>query len=254
MRPRRAPTATSRGIRRRRSPTVRRKLTAAITALPAGALGPFGPWATELGTAAFCLKWPSPAVATPPLGAGPLPDVPVLALSGGYDMRTPTSSAAAVIRLFPHGNLLVVPGYRPQRRRRRQLVLRDPRRALLGRPTGTFPPRASARPSSSRRPARIRPRRSGSARLAAGHARARRQDDQGGRGDVADDGIRLRRARSPGLVSGKLTPGASRVQARSLRDRSRVELTGRLTPPAPDSRSVQGNAHASPARTLPTGS
>ena len=78
-------------------------------ALPAGALGPFGTWATELGTAAFCLKWPSAAVTTPPLGAGPLPDVPVLALSGGYDMRTPTSSAAAVIRSFPHGKLLVVP-------------------------------------------------------------------------------------------------------------------------------------------------
>ena len=40
---------------------------------------------------------------------GPLPDVPVLALSGGYDMRTPTSSAAAVVRSFPHGQLLVVP-------------------------------------------------------------------------------------------------------------------------------------------------
>jgi pimeloyl-ACP methyl ester carboxylesterase len=85
------------------------RLTAAINALPAGALGPFGSWATELGTAAFCLKWPSAAVATPPLGVGPLPDVPVLALSGGYDMRTPTSSAAAVIRSFPHGKLLVVP-------------------------------------------------------------------------------------------------------------------------------------------------
>jgi pimeloyl-ACP methyl ester carboxylesterase len=86
------------------------KLAAAIAALPAGALGPFGPWATQLGTAAFCVRWPSPTVATPPLGAGPLPDVPVLSLSGGYDMRTPTSSAAAVTRLFPHGKLLVVPG------------------------------------------------------------------------------------------------------------------------------------------------
>ena len=85
------------------------RLNAAISALPSGALGPFGPWATSLGTAAFCLKWPSAAVATPPLGAGPLPDVPVLALSGGYDMRTPTSSAASVIRNFPHGKLLVVP-------------------------------------------------------------------------------------------------------------------------------------------------
>src|SRR3954447_13741342 len=85
------------------------KLAATIAALPAGSLGPFGTWAINLGTASFCLKWPTPAVPTPPLGAGPLPDVPVLALSGGYDMRTPTSSAAAVIRNFPHGHLLVVP-------------------------------------------------------------------------------------------------------------------------------------------------
>jgi pimeloyl-ACP methyl ester carboxylesterase len=85
------------------------KLTAAIGSLPAGALGPFGAWATSLGTAAFCLLWPSAAVPTPPLGTGPLPDVPVLSLSGGYDMRTPTSSAVAVTRLFPHGQLLVVP-------------------------------------------------------------------------------------------------------------------------------------------------
>lgn len=87
----------------------RARLTATVNALPPGALGPFGPWATALGTAAFCLMWPSAAVATPPLGPGPLPDVPVLALSGGYDMRTPTSSAAAVIRKFPQGHLLVVP-------------------------------------------------------------------------------------------------------------------------------------------------
>ena len=86
------------------------RLTAAVNALPTGALGPFGSWAIALGTAAFCLKWPSPAVAIPPLGPGPLPDIPVLEISGGYDMRTPTSSAAAVVRSFPHGQLLVVPG------------------------------------------------------------------------------------------------------------------------------------------------
>jgi hypothetical protein len=34
----------------------------------------------------------------------------VLALSGGFDMRTPTSNAASVIARFPQGRLLVVPG------------------------------------------------------------------------------------------------------------------------------------------------
>ncbi len=84
-------------------------IDAAIAALPAGALGPFEPWAARSGTAMFCSRWPSPA-GRAPLGPGPLPDVPMLAISGGADLRTPTTSAAAVTRLFPQGHLLVVPG------------------------------------------------------------------------------------------------------------------------------------------------
>jgi pimeloyl-ACP methyl ester carboxylesterase len=84
-------------------------LGAAIAALPAGALDPFGSWAARLGTAFYCELWPSPA-GKAPLGAGPLPNVPVLAVSGGVDMRTPTASAVAVARLFPQGRVLVVPG------------------------------------------------------------------------------------------------------------------------------------------------
>jgi len=84
-------------------------LSAAINALPAGTFGQFGIWAAQLGSAEFCKLWPSPAGRTP-LGAGPLPNVPMLALSGGVDMRTPTASAVAVARLFPQGHVLVVPG------------------------------------------------------------------------------------------------------------------------------------------------
>jgi len=84
-------------------------LAAAIKALPPGSFGPFGSWAAENGTAGFCLQWPSPAGGAP-LGTGPLPDVPVLAVSGGFDMRTPTAGASDVVRLFPQGHLLVVPG------------------------------------------------------------------------------------------------------------------------------------------------
>jgi pimeloyl-ACP methyl ester carboxylesterase len=82
---------------------------AAVAALPAGSLGPFGPWAVRFGNADFCLKWPSPAGGAA-LGAGPLPDVPVLAISGGFDMRTPTGSAVSIVARFPQGHLLVVPG------------------------------------------------------------------------------------------------------------------------------------------------
>ena len=82
---------------------------AAVAALPAGSLGGFGRWAADLGAASFCLAWPNPVRATPPLGPGPLPDVPVLAINGGYDMRTPTASATEVVSSFPKGRLLVVP-------------------------------------------------------------------------------------------------------------------------------------------------
>jgi pimeloyl-ACP methyl ester carboxylesterase len=81
----------------------------AIAALPPGALGPFGPWAAKLGNADSCAVWPSPSGGAA-LGSGPLPNVPVLAVSGGFDMRTPTAGAASVVARFPQGRLLVVPG------------------------------------------------------------------------------------------------------------------------------------------------
>jgi pimeloyl-ACP methyl ester carboxylesterase len=78
---------------------------AAIAAQPS-AFGPFGPWAADFGGLDLCTNWPTPA-STPATTA--LPDVPVLALSGGLDLRTPTSGAASVVARFPHGHLLVVP-------------------------------------------------------------------------------------------------------------------------------------------------
>ena len=81
----------------------------AVAGLAPGALGPFGKWAARLGTAYFCEQWPSPSGNTP-LGPGPYPNVPVLAVSGGYDLRTPTASALAVVSQFPQGRLIVVPG------------------------------------------------------------------------------------------------------------------------------------------------
>jgi pimeloyl-ACP methyl ester carboxylesterase len=84
-------------------------LQTAISTLPSGTFGPFGSWAARFGNADFCTDWPGVTGAAP-LGAGPLPDVPMLAVSGAFDMRTPTAGAQAVVSRFPHGRLLVVPG------------------------------------------------------------------------------------------------------------------------------------------------
>jgi pimeloyl-ACP methyl ester carboxylesterase len=84
-------------------------INATIAGLPSGSLGPFGNWAARLGTAFYCEQWPSPSGNTP-LGSGPLPNVPVLAVNGGYDLRTPTANALSVVAQFPQGRLLVVPG------------------------------------------------------------------------------------------------------------------------------------------------
>ncbi len=84
-------------------------LQAAVAALPLETFGAFGRWSYRLGNADLCTGWPSPSGGVQ-LGAGPLPDVPVLAISGGFDLRTPTTNAQAVVARFPQGHLLVVPG------------------------------------------------------------------------------------------------------------------------------------------------
>jgi pimeloyl-ACP methyl ester carboxylesterase len=84
-------------------------LNAAVAALPSGTFGPFGSWAYRFGNADFCVGWPSPSGGAA-LENRPLPNVPMLAVSGGFDMRTPTDGAAAVVSRFPQGQLVVVPG------------------------------------------------------------------------------------------------------------------------------------------------
>jgi pimeloyl-ACP methyl ester carboxylesterase len=87
----------------------RAAIDTAVANLPPGALGPFGNWAAKIGTAYFCEQWPAPAGNTP-LAAGPLPDVPMIAIDGGFDLRTPVANAEKVVAQFPHGKLLVVRG------------------------------------------------------------------------------------------------------------------------------------------------
>jgi pimeloyl-ACP methyl ester carboxylesterase len=87
----------------------RTAIDSAVSNLPSGTLGPFGNWAARMGTAYFCEQWPTPAGNTP-LGPGPLPNVPMIAINGGFDMRTPVANAISVVDQFPQGKLLVVPG------------------------------------------------------------------------------------------------------------------------------------------------
>jgi pimeloyl-ACP methyl ester carboxylesterase len=82
---------------------------AAIDSVPQSALGTFGSWAL-FDTAPFeCVFWPAPSGGAA-LGPGPLPDVPVLIISGDRDIRTPTAGAVALAAQFPHAQVLVVPG------------------------------------------------------------------------------------------------------------------------------------------------
>jgi pimeloyl-ACP methyl ester carboxylesterase len=87
----------------------RAAIDAAVAGLLPGAFGPFGTWSARVGNAFFCEQWPSPAGNTP-LAPGPFPNVPVFAVNGGYDLRTPTANALSVVSQFPQGRLLVVPG------------------------------------------------------------------------------------------------------------------------------------------------
>jgi pimeloyl-ACP methyl ester carboxylesterase len=84
-------------------------LRAAVAALPTGAFAPLGDWVKRMLGAQTCSLWPAPT-GEAALPAGPYPDVPVLALAGDMDMRTPAADTVATARLFPDGHALVVPG------------------------------------------------------------------------------------------------------------------------------------------------
>jgi pimeloyl-ACP methyl ester carboxylesterase len=84
----------------------------------AAVLGPAAFRPFDFATAAadeieLCLHWPSVPAPYPPPGAGdgsPYPDVPVLLLQGGEDLRTPPEVSAAVAARFPRAERVVVPG------------------------------------------------------------------------------------------------------------------------------------------------
>jgi pimeloyl-ACP methyl ester carboxylesterase len=81
---------------------------AALGALPPSAFYPFDAGtALADGTIPGCLDWPTTAPSPPALG--PLPNVPTLILSGGQDLRTPTSGARTIAAQIADAQLLVVP-------------------------------------------------------------------------------------------------------------------------------------------------
>jgi pimeloyl-ACP methyl ester carboxylesterase len=81
-------------------------LKIAVARVPTSTLGGFGRWAVVLGNASVCLDWPPSAAQAAPTTT--YPNVPVLAISGGFDMRTPRTEARAVLARFPQGHLLTV--------------------------------------------------------------------------------------------------------------------------------------------------
>jgi pimeloyl-ACP methyl ester carboxylesterase len=85
-------------------------LVDAAAAIPASEYAPFGSWALLTSAVPeLCRGWPQDPF-VPSLGAQALPDIPVLALAGDVDLRTPVSDSVAAARRFPRGHALVVPG------------------------------------------------------------------------------------------------------------------------------------------------
>ena len=80
----------------------------AARALPPGSTGPFAPTvALRQGILPICLGWKT--ASPPPVADAPLPAVPVLAIGGRGDVRTPIEDAAAVAARVPGGQVLTVP-------------------------------------------------------------------------------------------------------------------------------------------------
>jgi pimeloyl-ACP methyl ester carboxylesterase len=82
----------------------------ALSALPSADFYPFDAnTALEESLIPECVDWPYTPVSPNPTPTGVLPDVPTLVLSGGQDLRTPTSGARQIVAKIPGSELLVVP-------------------------------------------------------------------------------------------------------------------------------------------------
>ncbi len=84
-------------------------LDAQVDAVPPAAYAPFSRQALLRQSSGWlCEQWPVGAPRTPT--SEPLPDVPVLVLSGRADLRTPLENGRAIAAAFPRGELVGVPG------------------------------------------------------------------------------------------------------------------------------------------------
>lgn len=81
---------------------------AALQALPGSDFYPFeAATALSFPPLPICVSWPDASPAPP--GAGPLPNVPALILSGGQDLRTPTADAQRIAAMIPDAQLVKIP-------------------------------------------------------------------------------------------------------------------------------------------------
>jgi len=96
-------------------PQRRQQFRAAIDALPPGTMAPWtnAEWAASTFFAYdYCIEWPAPKVAEPPLpSGGRSPDVPTLVLNGDLDLRTDVYQAREVAANFPNATYVEVPNY-----------------------------------------------------------------------------------------------------------------------------------------------
>ena len=104
-------------------------------ALGAGSRGPFAPLAAApVSPSVLCLGWPEAAEAAIPAGA--LPDIPVLVLAGGADVRTPLEGADRLRARNPRTEIVLAP------HRGHSVLTREPcartavRRFFAGGPVG----------------------------------------------------------------------------------------------------------------------
>jgi pimeloyl-ACP methyl ester carboxylesterase len=86
-----------------------REALARAAELPAGAFAPFDFDTIRADEIDLCLRWPLSEPAPVLAGTG-YPDVPVLVLQGGEDLRTPPSTSARIARMFPRSARVLVPG------------------------------------------------------------------------------------------------------------------------------------------------
>lgn len=88
----------------------RSKLTSALGGIAASTFNPFtSATALNLSDTNYCLYWPAPVPAVDPTVTTPVPNIPVLVLSGQEDDVTPAIEGKEVAALFPQATRVSVP-------------------------------------------------------------------------------------------------------------------------------------------------